>query len=319
MKSERLVYRQHAAQPHALTCAVACIVALAFAAGTAHASTVAYWRHEEGTDGGLIPAGPNTVLDSSGNDHHMQTFDPAFTSATYTSNVSPVPLRSGQPNTLSLDFGPGGDDAGLNDDNFSDGKSINAQLFSALTAELAFSMDTIGGFQALFGKDGAPINSPVPPLKFLVRGDDFPNSIPNQLFIEWIDGDGDIHFLASGSTVTAGAWNHVAFVLTDTNAELYLAGEDGVYQLVDSKGGEDFAGLSGEVLFDSDANYSIGRGAFGGGVADWSDALIDEVRLSDMALRPSEFLFVPEPHALVLAMFACFGFTCRREPCRRQR
>jgi hypothetical protein len=68
----------------------------------AHAQPVAYWRHEEGPNGALIPPGPDTVLDSTGNGNHMQTFDPGFTSATYTSTVSPVPLRSGLPNTLSL-------------------------------------------------------------------------------------------------------------------------------------------------------------------------------------------------------------------------
>ena len=29
------------------------------------ADPVAYWRHEEGTPGALIPAGPDTVLDST--------------------------------------------------------------------------------------------------------------------------------------------------------------------------------------------------------------------------------------------------------------
>jgi hypothetical protein len=282
------------------------------------AGTTAYWRHEEGPSGGLIPAGSDTVLDSSGNANHMQTFDPSFTSATYSSSVSPVALRSGSPNTLSLDFGPGGDDAGQNDDNFSDGKSINSQLFSSMTVEMAFNMNAIGGYQALFGKDGAPVASPVPPMKFLVRGDDFPNAIPNQLFIEWIDGDGDIHFLAGGSTVTAGSWNHVAFVLTATTAELYVAGETGTYQLVDSIGGADFAGASSEVLFNSDANYSVGRGAFDGGVADWSDALIDEVRISDMALTESEFLFeaVPEPTTALLGTFGLVGLFFGSRRCR---
>lgn len=294
--------------------AVAAIVAAISFVPVSQAATAAYWRHEEGTDGALIASGPGSVLDSSGNGNPMQTFDPTFTSATYSSNVSPVPLRSGLSNSLSLDFGPGGDDAGLNDDNYSAGAPINSQLFSAMTTELAFNMDAIGGFQALFGKDGKPTSGPVPPLKVLVRGDDFPNAIPNQLFVEWVDGGGDIHSLASGSTVAAGEWNHVAFVLTDTNAELYVAGENTGYQLLDSIVGEDFAGTSGEVLFNSDANYSIGRGAFNGGVADWSDALIDEVRISDTALSQSEFLFaaVPEPSAMVLMAIGFVATGARR-------
>ena len=298
-------------QHDCIAAAVAMAIVLSLLGEPCLAGTVAYWRHEEGPAGGLIPAGPDTVLDSSGNGNHMKTFDPSFTSATYSSSVSPLPLRSGLPNTLSLNFGPGGDDPGLNDDNFSDGKSINSQLFNAMTVELAFNMNSVGPgqYQALLGKDGQPTASLVPPLKFLVRGDDFPNAVDNQLFVEWIDGDGDVHFLASGSTVATGTWNHVAFVLTDSTAELYVRGETGPYTLADSIGGEDFAGTSGEVLFDSTANYSIGRGAFGGGVADWSDALIDEARISDMALTTSEFLFVPEPASALLVALGILGLT----------
>src|SRR5829696_3698790 len=98
------------------------------------AATTAYWRHEEGSPGSLIPAGFDTVVDSSGNFNDMRTFDPAFTSATYTSTVSPLALRSGLPNTLALDFGPGGDEdrfrGGLDDDNFTEGKPIQTQVFT---------------------------------------------------------------------------------------------------------------------------------------------------------------------------------------------
>lgn len=215
--------------------------------------------------------------------------------------MSPLPLRSGLTNTKSLDFGPGGDDAGQNDDNYSEGASINAQLFSSMTVELAFNMHSIGGFQALLGKDGKPTASVIPPFKVLVRGDDFPNAIPNQLFVEWIDGDGDGHFIASGETVAANAWNHMAFVLTASSAELYLANESGGYRLLASLSGQDFAGPGGEVLINDPTNFSIGRGMFNNGVADWSNALIEEIRISDAALSASDFLFVPEPSAVILA------------------
>jgi hypothetical protein len=292
---------------------VAALLTVMGCAEASQAATSAYWRHEEGSSGGVIAAGPGSVLDSSGNSNHMQTFDPTFTSATYSTNVSPLALKSGLPNTLSLDFGPGGDDAGLNDDNYSDGAAVNAQLFTSMTVELAFNMNSIGGYQAIFGKDGKPTGSVVPPLKVLIRGDDFPNAIPNQLFIEWIDGDGDIHFLAGGKTIAAGEWNHLAFTLTDSTASLYVAGEDTPYELLSTITGADFAGLSGEVLINSAANYSIGRGAFNGGVADWSNALIDEVRISDSALAPSEFLYaaVPEPGSLLLAVLGAAAFGTR--------
>jgi MYXO-CTERM domain-containing protein len=38
--------------------------------------------------------------------------------------------------------------------------------------------------------------------------------------------------------------------------------------------------------------FTVGRGAFGNGITDWANALIDEVRVSDTALTTEEFLFV---------------------------
>ena len=299
-----------------LICLAVCAAALPTPL-SAIAATSAYWRHEGGTNGATIPAGPDTVLDSSPTNSHMQTFDPAFTSATYTSVVSPVPLRSGLPNTLSLDFGPGGDDAGNNDDNFTtNDKPITLQAFNAITVEAAFKMDTVAGFQAILGKDGKPLgdapgedNSPVPPFKVLVRGDDFPNAIPSQLFVEWVDGDAtlnsDVHFLASGATVVPNQWYHIAITINANEAALWIAGESGNYALADTETG-DFAGTAGNVLVNDPRGWSIGRGMFNNNVADWSNAHIDEVRISDAVLAPNEFLFtaVPEPATLALAVGA---------------
>lgn len=273
----------------------------------ARADTAAYWRHE-GTAGQFVAQGPDSVLDSSVSGNHMQTFN-TTTAATYSPLVSPLDLRSGLPNITSLDFGPnpsiGSDDGGgKNDDNYTQDKLIQTQLFTALTVELAFNMNSIDGYQSLFGRDGKPLgdspgepDSPVSPLQIKIRGDDFPDAIPNQLFVEWIDGDGDIHFLSGGETIVAGEWKHIAFTLTATSAELWVAGETGDYVLKDAISGEDFAGSlgPGEVMIFDPTPFSIGRGMYNNGVADWSDALIDEVRVSDTALTPNDFLFLTEP------------------------
>jgi hypothetical protein len=255
--------------------------------------TVAYWRHEEGPSGSVVGSGMSAVLDASGEGNHMRTYISGSTSASYATSVSPLPLRSGLSNNLALDFGPGGDDGGQNDDNYTDGKPIDSQLFSELTVELAFKMNTIGGFQTLVGKDGKPTASAVAPLQIKVRGDSFPDGISNQLFVEWLDGDGDVHFLANGSPIVSGSWNHVAFVLTSTSAALYMVGETGDYALVDSLLDQDFAGLQGQVLISSTGSFTVGRGMYNATPTDWSNSLIDEVRISDRALTESEFLFDP--------------------------
>jgi hypothetical protein len=36
--------------------------------------------------------------------------------------------------------------------------------------------------------------------------------------------------------------------------------------------------------------WTVGRGMWDGGIADWADAKIDEVRISDVALTPDQFL-----------------------------
>jgi hypothetical protein len=190
-----------------------------------------------------------------------------------------------------------------NDDNYTTGeKAINNPVFSAWTIEVAFNMHAVGGFQALVGKDGKPLgdmippedDSPVQPFAIKVRGDSFPDDVPNQLFVEWIDGDGtlfsDIHFLATRETIVPNRWYHVAFTLTADTAELWVAEDTGPYEMVDSATG-DYLGADGRVLVSEPLGWSVGRGMFGNGVTDWSNAIIDEVRLSDTKLTPDQFLF----------------------------
>ncbi len=59
-------------------------------------------------------------------------------------------------------------------------------------------------------------------------------------------------------------------------------------------------------------NFTVGRGLYAGGHGDRAYGFIDEVRISDEALSPSQFLFVPEPGASVLALLSLLGCLRRR-------
>jgi hypothetical protein len=68
--------------------------------------------------------------------------------------------------------------------------------------------------------------------------------------------------------------------------------DGGAYTQRDSLSGQDFVGPNGEILVQDPTNWSIGRGMFNNGVTDWSNAFIDEVKISDVALTPDQFEFV---------------------------
>jgi hypothetical protein len=85
-----------------------------------------------------------------------------------------------------------------------------------------------------------------------------------------------------------------------------------------------FQGVPANPLWD--ASWTIGRGQYAGNPTDWFDGIIDEVRITNSVLAPSQFLFapagpgagtgVPEPGAMLLSLLALGGFAI---PVRRAR
>ena len=101
-------------------------------------------------------------------------------------------------------------------------------------------------------------------------------------------------------TVVPGQWYHFAAVLSndgtagdadDQTLSLYQFDPGtGQYVLQES---EDFRG----AMALQDRNWTIGRGMYANNPGDWFDGQLDEIRVSDVALSPSQLL-VPEPSAL---------------------
>ena len=243
-------------------------------------STVAYWRFEElGADQQFkpptLPAGPDSGLaaDEAGGDDALRTYD--FNSAPfYRSNVPATTVTAtGAANTRSLEFTP-------NDDIYTaQPGSLNAHDFPEFTVEASFNADVIT-WQNIVGKDGKPTPLLVAPLQLKIRDD------TDRLQIEIIDAFGQEKQVQSIDPIVTGRWYHAAAVSDGTRLSLYLDDTtvEGGYVL------QGFVDVSGG-LFPSDATWVVGRGFFNGGIADWFDGHIDEVRISDAALSPSQFLF----------------------------
>jgi len=285
-----------------------------------------YWRFEEGSNGTNVNAAAADPVPDLINQNHMDVFN-ADTAPVYTNSIPPTPLKSGLPNTLALDFIPhagGGDDLFtlFSNGDFGKGssKSINNGIIApggGFTIEAAFNTNNPVRWAAVVGKDARPggTNHPVQTAVLKTRGDN------GHLFFEQWDAQSNLVGVNSIAPIVAGQWYYAAAVNNGTTLSLYLNSNDGSgYQLQGSVAvnGALFQGNPANPLWD--ASWTIGRGQFGGNPTDWFDGIIDEVRITNSALAPSQFLFAPagsgavapEPTTIALFLLSAAGLGVRR-------
>lgn len=282
---------------------------LAVTAVSLSASTIAYWRFEEGPAGSPVPASStgndpafaDTVIDSSGSGNHLRT----WTTDVAPNYISDTPFgavpQTGQTNNLALDF------MSTNRDLYTDGKDINSHLFTEWTMEATFRANVVDSYQVIVGKDGHPLlpgESPggalhaSPPVFFKTLAHN------SRLEVGLVDGSRDFRAVETIDALQTGQWYSVAATATATEMSLWLKGPgDSSYVL------QGTTAIGGAFLSPGDFNdpagydrtWSVGRGMWGGGLNDWFNGDIDEVRISDAALDPSLFLAeVPEPSTYAL-------------------
>ena len=254
-----------------------------FGAARTQADTVAYWRFENGTAGATVA----TIPDSAG---HNNTLAPPTTGMptppVYTADNPGNPNHPAATNTLSADystptFGDLNTGAATGD--------INSHTFNQFTVEASVKFAAFGGYQTFVCKEGHGIpNSDTPDLASLYFQSPNPGDVGgvNLVSIRASEADGRFIALNGTTALTPGVWYNVVATSDGKTLRLYVQQPNGVYHLDAERA---FTG----AMFNQNRNWAVGRGYYANNAGDRFGGQLDEVRISDAALTPDQFLFSP--------------------------
>jgi len=231
-------------------------------AAQARAATVGYWRFEEGT-ANAVATGP--IVDSSGLGNNGEPFG----TPTYRSDV-PVAVvpQTGAANHLSLELTS-------MDDFVSFASAFPLNNPGDMTFEFWLKWQNIQNGSVILG---GPVTDPEIDRFQLQANQDF------TLGFDYVDPSGNLHLLAgsglpvNGVPFSPGKWGHVAIVRQGSTYRLYV---NAVLQ---------------STVTDTFPDLPTSLGWSLGGRAGFPFlGLVDEVRASDAALSPDQFLLSPPP------------------------
>ena len=253
----------------------------------ADAAIMGFWQFEEAS---------GDALDSSGNGNDGTVLG----GATRTAFPAPTPYG----NTQSMSFDGDGDkvdmgsgvEVGATDFTLESFVYVNtngASNFGNIVGKVVSGVFSDKGWQLSTRPDAANGGGEAGPGKFKVLFRTRDGGPSNDIF------SADLDF---------NNWYHVAGVRSGGNVSLYIGGVLAGTQ-----------GIANSGDYTSAQAFSVGAATTGGG--DFANALngyVDEVRLSNVALEPSQFLLnVPEPHTIMLlgigAMALCLRGLRRRK------
>ena len=165
------------------------------------------------------------------------------------------------------------------------------------TMETTFKARDLDHWQVIMGKDGKRGLGPEQPFSFKLA----PSAETFGIRCLVLDDNDDFHFIDS-APIAVDTWYSIAATYDNAEFKVYLKGEaDADYTLVGSLARDQGVALG--VL--NSGTWTVGRGMWDGNPADFFNGQIDEVRISDTALAPSDFIAIPEP--ATLGLFGLFG------------
>lgn len=254
------------------------------------AYTVAYWRFEEGEPGKLVPHNREiregwAARDVSGHANHLY----AFAAGNAPQHSADVPAKRvprleaenrGALDDTAIITGPTRDLFTSPGRSRTHMNSINTFPFQQWTVELSVKPVELGRLQTLVGEDGQPTSQPQAPLQVQLLPD-------GRVQVVAVDASGTVRQVASQKPLALEAWQHLA-AQSDGREMRLLVDRGKGYEL---QGTSPFQGS----LIRHDGTWTIGRGFHGGKLAYDARAVIDEVRVSAIALPRKWLLWSSQP------------------------
>lgn len=278
------------------------------------AATVAQWRFEAGPANAVVPhttaAGvfQGSIPDVSGNGNHLSVWAQGGGSGfAYRSGVPFAALpQDGQGNRFCIK-NTGSYPAAFTAAAVSQPTGINADTMTPaqFTVEVSYKPEANGGYRTVISRDAknvATSNADLAALYLQVRPDD-------SVGIAFTDVSGYAHSafsppgwlygfnFGSNPEGTGAPWYQLAATSDGKTLKMYV---DNVLVATTSlaASGSPNTALAKGTVSGSDwkaGAWAVGRGLYAGGHTDRAFGLIDEVRISDTALNPGDFLAVTKP------------------------
>ena len=285
------------------------------------AETVAYWRFETGPANASVlhatAAGvyDGTTRDVSGNRNHLSMWSQGGGAGfAYRADVpfATVP-QDGIVNRFSIK-NTGGSPASFTSAAASLPTGINADTMTPaqFTVELCYKPEANGGFRTVLSRDArnvATSNAELAALYLQVRPDD-------SVGIAFTDVSGRAHSaysppgwlygfnFGSNPEGTGVPWYHLAGVSDGATLKLYVDKVLVATTNLTASGSPNTALAKGTVNGTDwkTGAWAVGRGLYAGGHTDRAYGLIDEVRISNTALHPGQFLATQKPQITSFAI-----------------
>jgi hypothetical protein len=293
---------------------LAVVLGLALASWSVEAATVAHWRFEAGpananvSHAGAAGAFDGAVPDVSGNGNHLAAWTQGGASGyAYRSDVPFARLPvDGTTNRFSV-RNTGSFPALFTAPTSAGVTGINLRTVRPLrfTIEASYKPENTGGHRTIVGRDArnvATSDANRAALYLQVRPDD-------SVGLTFSDISGFTHSafsppgaiygfnFAANPEGTNAPWYHLAAVSDGSILKIYVDNRLVASADLAASGSPDRALATGTT---SGADWvagawSVGRGLYAGGHTDRAFGFIDEVRISDDALAPDQFLAAPVP------------------------